>query len=64
MARKGNPELVQELMDGLWTMPQDEFNEKFETLNMRDKGKLNRLMNEEFSNAEKDFILYGITKDV
>lgn len=38
--RRNNPELVEELMDGLWTMDDDEFNEKYFSLSSSDRGKV------------------------
>lgn len=34
--RKNDPELVQELIDGRWTMDQDEFEEKYNSLSRSD----------------------------
>lgn len=38
--RKNNPSLVQELIDGLWTMAQDEFEEKYYFLSSSDMHKV------------------------
>ena len=38
--RKNNPFLVDELIDGLWTMDDDEFNEKFDSLSSSDQSKV------------------------
>ena len=35
--RKNNPDLVDELIDGLWTMDQDEFEEKYSSLSSSDR---------------------------
>lgn len=55
---QNNPELVKELIDGIWTMDQAEFERKFNTLSDSDMSKVNRAMNKEFDKKEKDFI-YG-----
>ena len=38
--RKNNPDLVEELLDGLWTMDQDEFEEKYASLSSSDMWKV------------------------
>ena len=38
--RKNNPDLVQELIDGRWTMDQEEFNEKYDSLSSDDMLKV------------------------
>ncbi len=38
--RKNNPGLVQELIDGRWTMDQDEFEEKYASLSSSDMSKV------------------------
>ena len=38
--KKNNPDLVQELIDGRWTMDQDEFEEKFASLSFSDMTKV------------------------
>lgn len=38
--RRNNPELVQELIDGRWTMDQDEFEEKYYSLSSSDMSKV------------------------
>ena len=38
--RRNNPELVQELIDGRWTMPQDEFEKKYDSLSSGDKDRV------------------------
>ncbi len=38
--RKNNPELVEELIEGRWTMDQDEFEEKYFSLSSSDMGKV------------------------
>lgn len=38
--RKNNPDLVQELIDGRWTMDQDEFEEKYASLSSSDMSKV------------------------
>ena len=44
MARS-NPELVEELIDNIWTMPQWEFEEKYAELNSSDRGKVMSAIN-------------------
>lgn len=43
--RKNNPELVNELIDERWTMDDNEFEEKFETLSLDDKCKVAKVIN-------------------
>lgn len=38
--RKNNPELVQELIDGLWSMDQNEFEKKYYSLSSSDMSKV------------------------
>lgn len=38
--RKNNPALVEELIEGRWTMEQDEFEEKYFSLSSSDMGKV------------------------
>lgn len=38
--RKNNPDLVQELIDGRWTMDQDEFEAKYASLSSSDMSKV------------------------
>ena len=38
--RKNNPDLVQELIDGRWTMDQDEFQDKYSSLSSSDMFKV------------------------
>ena len=38
--RKNNPELVEELIEGRWTMDQEEFEEKYESLSSSDMSKV------------------------
>ena len=40
--RKNNPDLVEELIDGRWTMDQDEFEEKYYSLSRSDMSKVAR----------------------
>ena len=56
--QKNNPELVKELIDGIWTMDQSEFERKYNSLSDSDMTKVSRAMNKEFDKKEKDFI-YG-----
>ena len=60
--QKNNPQLVKELIDGIWTMDQAEFERKYNTLSDSDMTKVSRAMNEEFARNEKDFVLYGRTR--
>lgn len=43
--RKNNPDLVDELIDGLWTMDQDEFEEKYSSLSSSDRSKVSEAIN-------------------
>ena len=43
-SRKNNPELVQELIDGRWTMDQDEFEEKYYSLSRSDMSKVSEVI--------------------
>ena len=38
--RKNNPDLVEELIDGLWTMDQNEFEQKYNSLSSSDMSKV------------------------
>lgn len=38
--RKNNPELVDELIEGRWTMDQDEFEQKYFSLSSSDRSKV------------------------
>lgn len=38
--RKNNPDLVEELIDGRWTMDQEEFEEKYYSLSSSDMSKV------------------------
>lgn len=38
--RRNNPELVDELIEGRWTMDQDEFEEKYYSLSSSDMSKV------------------------
>ena len=38
--RKNNPDLVNELIDGRWTMDQDEFEDKYNSLSSSDMSKV------------------------
>jgi len=40
MGRKSNPDLVEELIEKRWTMDDDEFEKKYESLNLDDKCKV------------------------
>ena len=53
--RKNNPDLVEELIDGRWTMDQDEFEEKYNSLSSSDMSKVSEViygMEDEFMNAD------------
>ena len=55
MARKmDNPELVQELLDGLWTMKQWEFEMKYNSLSDRDMDIVCSAINRMSKQAEKE----------
>ena len=65
--RKNNPELVQELMDGHWTMPQEEYEQKFYSLSASDRSKVSDFVNEmgrRFANGDfDDSFVYGDDDD-
>ncbi len=46
--QKNNPELVKELIDGIWTMDQAEFERKYNSLNMHDISIVSNAMNNTF----------------
>ena len=50
--RKNDPELVQELIDGRWTMAQDEFEEKYYSLSSSDMSKVAKAID----NMESEFL--------
>ena len=52
--RKNNPDLVQELIDGRWTMDQDEFEEKYYSLSSSDMSKVGEVIN----GMEDEFMSY------
>lgn len=55
--RRNNPELVQELIDGRWTMDQDEFEEKYASLSSSDMSKVSDAINgmeDEWMNEDDD----------
>ncbi len=55
--RKNNPELVQELIDGRWTMDQEEFEEKYFSLSSSDMSKVGEAidgMDAEFFEEDDD----------
>ena len=59
--KKNNPDLVQELIDGKWTMDQDEFEQKFNSLSTGDmievSSAVNNMENEIFADdAENETI--------
>ena len=54
--RKNNPDLVEELIDGLLTMDQDEFEDKYNSLSSSDRGEVAAAidgMENEWCNDEK-----------
>lgn len=53
-----NPALVKELINGMLTMDQAEFERKFNTLSDSDMSKVNNAMNRIFKEEERKFI-YG-----
>lgn len=56
--RKNNPDLVQELIDGRWTMNQDEFEEKYNSLSSSDMSKVSGVIynmeNEDYDGDSDD----------
>ena len=55
--RRNNPDLVDELIDGRWTMDQDEFEEKYYSLSRSDMSKVADAINgmeDEFMNGDYD----------
>ena len=55
--RKNNPELVQELIDGRWTMDQDEFEKKYFSLSSSDMWKVGEAidgMEDEFFDEDEE----------
>lgn len=56
--RKNNPDLVDELIEGRWTMDNDEFEEKYNSLSSNDKSKVANVINgmeDEFINDDDDY---------
>ena len=51
---RNNPELVQELIDGLWTMDQEEFERKYNSLSDSDMSKVARAINRMEKQNERD----------
>ena len=49
--RKNNPDLVDELIEGLWSMDNDEFEEKYSSLSASDQGKVSSAID----NMEDDY---------
>ena len=43
--RKNNQDLVEELIEGRWTMDQNEFEEKYFSLSSTDRGKVGEAIN-------------------
>ena len=60
--RKNNPDLVQELIDGRWTMSQDKFEEKYYSLSRSDMSKVaeaidgmeSEILNDDYYDDEDD----------
>lgn len=55
--RRNNPELVEELIEGRWTMEQDEFEEKYYSLSRGDMSKVSAAiygMEDEWINDDDD----------
>ena len=55
--RKNNPDLVDELIDGRWTMDQDDFENKYDSLSTDDKCKVAKAidgMESEWINGDED----------
>lgn len=56
--RKNNPDLVQELIDGRWTMEQSEFDEKYFSLSSSDMAKVSgaiyNMENEDYPGFDSD----------
>ena len=55
--RKNNPDLVQELIDGRWSMDQNEFEEKYSSLSSSDMSEVSQAINgmdEEFLQDDED----------
>lgn len=50
--RKNNPSLVEELISGRWTMNQDEFDKKYNSLSSDDKYEVGRAIDR----MEKEFM--------
>lgn len=57
---KNNPELVRELIDGLWTMPQDEFEERYNSLSNSDMSKVAAAINRMEKEAERKDMLSSL----
>lgn len=56
--RKNNPELVAELIDGRWTMDQNEFEDKYYSLSSSDRAIIDEAiagMEDEFMNDDEDY---------
>lgn len=57
--RRNNPELVEELLDNLWTLDHDDFDAKYESLSMSDKHKVAGAI----AHMEEDFLSDGDDDD-
>ncbi len=56
--RRNNPELVEELIDNLWTLDHDDWDAKYESLSRSDKhkvaGAVNDMEKEYFADTSED----------
>ncbi len=56
--RRNNPELVEELIDNLWTLDHDDWDAKYESLSSSDKhevaGAVNDMEKEYFADTSED----------
>lgn len=57
--RRNNPELVEELIDNLWTLDHDDWDAKYESLNGSDKHKVAGAVND----MEKEYFADTTTDD-
>jgi len=55
---QNNPTLVKELIEGIWTMDQGEFERKYNSLSPSDMTKVSRAMDKAFKENERNFV-YG-----
>lgn len=52
--RKNNPDLVAELIDGLWDMDQDEWEEKYYSLSSDDQAEVSAWVNQMSAQADRE----------